>query len=77
MKESGEEKWQCEGDRAEFRGDMPVGVLLKLPADDWKAELSRILLRKLDGMNREETVGDVGLFWHFYFGMRKELTGHL
>ena len=56
---------------------MPVGVLLKLPADHWKAELSRILLRKLDGMNGEEIVGDAGLFWHFYFGMRKELTGHL
>lgn len=77
MKESGEEKWQGEGDLAEFREDMPVGVLLKLLADRWKAELSRILLRKLDGMNREEIVGDVGLFRHFYFGMRKELTGHL
>lgn len=76
MKESGE-KQQCKGDLADFREDMPVGVLLKLPADHWKAELSRILLRKLDGMNGEEIVGDVGLFWHFYFGMRKELTGHL
>lgn len=34
---------------------MPVGVLLKLLADRWKAELSRILLRKLDGMNREKS----------------------
>ena len=57
MRESGEKKEQCRSDLGDSRDDITVGVLLKFPADHWKVELSWIHLKRLDGMNREETVG--------------------